>query len=649
MKIPSNNIWTQLNNGDLLGVLAETENITLDSHGKIQLSKKVFNRLNSDDYSNLNNILSIVYYNNQYLALTTSNAFLYDFGSSTTTEIALTSDVNNYSDMIVCYGVAYISTDDNLDFYDGSLNASNYALTSGKPHPMTVFDSLSTYKLCVGNGNTVIPLSSSHTANTILTLPSQYEVTTLAYKNGYLYVGTKHLNGGEAKIFVWDGNTANANFEISTGASQIYSIKPYRETLAFVTNTGRIAQISGTGAITLAAFPVYYQPNSIWDNTDYSSAPPKILNRGVVAVNDQIYFNIDGTVDSGNLTTMKHGLWVYDHNFGLYHRAYHSQDRSVVETPSALSDDTLTISTHNLKTGDLVIIRTVGSLTGVDTNVKYYAKVESPTTIKLAKSKKALQNGNYVSIGGTVTGSNISYTPNLDYTNWQNVFAGAITAINPEEPFFLGWESPVLWGSRIQDLDGNELHCLMSFTENWNIGRLTTQRIYAEHLTQSWTKINGFFDGLNLDNEKIIIKYKTEDSFGYPSQVFQGVWLDENKINSVSTLDEDEWNDIEEGDEVNIIDGYGRGYTAHVTSKTTNTTFTIELDESIGTANKTVYFYIDKFKKLATITNENRNKGYFSESLSNVNSSWIQFKFELRGYQISISSLDLINSVHSKS
>lgn len=645
MKIPSNNTWTQTNSGDLLGVLAESENVTLDDKGKIQLSKKAFNRINSTDYGDLSTPLSIVFYDGQYIAMSSGGAWKFDFGGNTTSQITVAGSA--YSDMVVCYDRAYITTDNNLSYYNGFVTNTLKSLTTSVPHPMTVFDSLPTFKLCIGNGNTVLPLDSSHnTSTTTLILPLQYQVTTMAYRNGYLYVGTKHKNGGEAKIFIWDGQSTNANYEVPTGVSQIYSVIPYLDSVAFITNTGRIAQINGNSAITLATLPIYAMPNRVWDNTDYSSAPPKVLHRGMVAVNDQIYINIDGTVDSGEINSMKHGLWVFDQTNGLYHRAHSSQDRSVVETPTALNDGTLTVSTHNLKDGDLVLFREQGSLTGIKTGTRYYIKVVSSTEIKLAKTQKALVEGHYIAISGAITGSNISYVPNTSYTTRSNTFAGAITAINPEEPFWLGWESPVIWGNRMETLDGGEFYALMSFTESWNIGRFTTQRIYSDNLTQSWSNIGGFFDGVNLDNEKIIIKYKTEDSFGYPTGVYKGVWLNTNTINSVDT--DYEWTDIEEGDEVTIVDGYGRGYTAHVTTVTPNTTFSITVDEEIGTANKLVYFYVDKFNKLTTITNLTKGKnGLFSTTIPNVNTTWIQIKVEMRGFQTSITSLDLTNNKHS--
>ena len=633
MRLPDKGEWTQFNKGDKLGFLHETENVTLTTDGKLKLSRKSFNRYNSTDDADLVDVIGIVFYGWQYFAVTTGNAFLFGLGGSGVTQVALTSDTGLNSDVLVCYDRAYITTNDNLDYYDGALTASNYALTASYPHPLALFDSQTTYKLAVGNKNTVLLLNSSHSLGATLTLPTQFIVNTLSYRNGYLYVGTKHVNGGEARIFIWDGSGTSANYDVPVGASQVYSLIPYLSTVAFITNMGRLCLVSGTSYTELASLPVYDMPNVVWDNTEYLSSQPKVMNRGMVAVNDNIYIHIDGTVDSGYVPEMKHGLWVYDPQKGLYHRSHSNVDCSVVETPSALSSNTLTLSTHGLKDGDLVIIRSVGSLTGVTTGKRYYAKVISATQIKLARSRKALKNEQYVDIGGAVTSSNVSYVPNTDHGQFNNTFAGAVTLINPEEPFFLGWETPVIWGNRITDTDGNNFYAIYSFTEAWNIGRLTTQRIYSGAIRDTFQSIYGFFTGLELDNEEIVVKYKTDADKPHLEDVFTGTWLDENRIN-VPISESYEVRDIEVGNELTILDGYGRGYTTHVTAiENSSTIYTFTVDESIGTANQPVRFSVDSFRKVATITNTNKDRGTFKSDLK-TDGNYIILKLELRGFEI---------------
>ena len=155
MKIPSNNQWTQLNDGDIHGILHETQNLTFDKKGKLKLSRKAFNRYNSGNNANLGYSLGLTYYDDQYLALTDDSIFQYDFGGDAVSEITGGTPALN-SDLQVIYGLAYFTEDANLSSFNGStVTSSLYSLTTGVPHPMTVFDSFTTFKLAIGDGNLV--------------------------------------------------------------------------------------------------------------------------------------------------------------------------------------------------------------------------------------------------------------------------------------------------------------------------------------------------------------------------------------------------------------------------------------------------------------------------------------------------------------
>jgi hypothetical protein len=121
----------------------------------------------------------------------------------------------------------------------------------------------------------------------------------------------------------------------------------------------------------------------------------------------------------------------------------------------------------------------------------------------------------------------------------------------------------------------------------------------------------------------------------------EGVWLDASTINSMS-LDADPWDDIEEGNEVVIVDGYGRGYSAHVvTASLDNNTKSIVLDESIGTANKSVFFYVTNYKKEMTHSESSDQQVNGSPDTAG---GWVQMKCEMRGFEIAVAINDLGNT-----
>lgn len=652
MRIPENNIWTQFNNGDLLGVLNETENISLDGHGKITLSRRSFAIRSSADDADFEQPLALVYFSNEYFILTRDNGFRLNNNAGTIgfTEVALTADVAENSDALPCFGRLYISTNDNLDYLatNWSLTAGNKVLTASVPHPLCLFDSQPTYKLAIGNANTVLLVDSSHNTGATLTLPVEYRVACLTYRNGYLYIGTKHLNGGEAKVFVWDGATGAADFEVPTGASEVYSLIPYKTAVVFVTNKGQLMIVSGNQAVQLGAFPVYYAQDAVWDDVTDTSYLGKVLPRGMAVVGDDIYIVVDGTVDSGNLTSMKHGLWVYDgQKQSLYHRSYPNADRYVSETPSNLSSNTLTLSTHKLKEGDLLVFVDTDTLTGVDTDVKYYVSVESAATVKLALSHKSLKAGNYVTIGGSIGSATVAYIPNTHYAAWGDTFSGPIMPIVPEEQLYKGWSTPVLWATRLKDTSGSAYYALHGFADGWNIGRFIIQKVRTKDITEVWKRVFQFFTGVHLDNEKIIVKAKASNVLGYPTEVFQGTWASTTTISSVSaTQDEDQWTDLEVGDELTIVDGVGRGYTTHITAIDASgaPTYTITVDEAIGDGSSTVYFYADKFKKIQEITNARAQNDFSKVELDVLNSPEIMLKCELRGFAIEVHPMELVSS-----
>lgn len=646
MKIPTDNRWTQTNDGDIFGVLSETECMSFDSIGKMRTARKAFSLFTSDDEENLSDILSINYYDNDYILITDDEAFRISFDAATIniTEIPSTPLLNDNSDGVVFNSRHYASTNNNLMYYDGSSWTSSLkSLTSDVPHPLAVFDSEN--GLAVGNGNQVILMNTSHTTTVTLTIPSQYEVTTMRYRNGYLYIGTKNINGGEAKVFIWSAASTGADYEVPVGSNWVFALTEYGNTVAGVTNQGEIILVNGTQAQQLAAFPVYFDTNAIWDASS-SSRFGKIGNRGIATVGDTIYFNVDGELDNGFSPLMKSGIWVFDPQVGLYHKANHSLDTQIEDTNFTVTDSVITTSAnHGLKTGDAVQFTRILGLEGVDTNVKYYAKVEGANSLRLALSRKALRNQKYVTISGTPGAlDNLVYVTNNDQNASYNTRSGAIGLISSIEAPLQIWESPIIWGARIDDKDGNTKDAVLTFTDSFNISRFTLQRIYSNGAKQTWESLYTFIDGLVNEGEEVTLKAITEEN---EYSVFQGVWGDTNKIHSnASTFDEDEWGDIEVGVELTLVDGYGRGYSTHVTAidETTNT-FVLTVDENIGTPNQPVYFYYTTAKKLPTATVERRND--WLKTKINTKSTWLKIRGEIRGFETGVTHFELVEKAHT--
>lgn len=653
MKIPTDNRWTQTNEGDVLGVLNETYRCSLDTPAVIQQSKKPFNIFSVDDDEDFKYLMSLVYFSNKYVAVTSGGVYTgdldgNDFSISAVFEpnTTLSSDAILFKDSSTTQLI--VTLDNNFARWNGSASVSYTlgTLTSDVPHPLCIFESMTTYKLAIGNGNTVKTYDTSYNANsTVLTLPIEYQVTTLAYRNGYLYVGTKNLNGGEAKVYVWNGSTANADYEIPVGGSWVFSMTPYDQSVAVLPDTGELFLVSGNSRQKLAGLPVFYDPNSIWQDSSGLQLNGKCFHRGMRTVGDTIFMNIDGTVDRG--INMESGLWIFDPNVGLYHAGNTSSDKLVLDAGLSVTDSVITTSSaHNLKDGDAVQFIATSGLSGIDTDVVYYASVQSSTTIKLAKSRNALINKRYVTITGTAGSSDkLCYIPNTDFGTGIGASSGAIGLVSPEDTTLKMWAFPVIWGARADKPDGTAYYSLNGMTDSWNISRFTTQRIYTNSKRTVWNELTTFIDGFALENEEIIVKYQTGNKTVKKTEVLRGVWLDENKINTNNTtLDEDEWGDLEVGDEITIVDGVGRGRTAHITQITASSTVhTVEIDEDLGTESSPVYFYAENFVKTKSHSSTRELADQISDTIDK-KSSWIRFRFEIRGFNNKVYLLDLENT-----
>jgi hypothetical protein len=654
MKIPYQHNWSQTNAGDLSGALHSTFAVTFEDYGKVTGAKRPFALFTSAETSNFGYPLAIDYFNNTYVILTDDEIFTGDLGGGSFTQLVWPPATGLNSDALVCYGLYTITTDTKVYTWDGGTLSGDWddrggSLTSGVPHPMCEFESQPTYKLAVGNANSVYLFDSSYNkSSTQLNLPVEQRVQTIAYRNGNLYVGTRHMNGGEGKIYTWNGNGNAAQYEAPVGCEWVFSLIPYGQTVFAVVSSGQTGTVSGSQFYTedFAPFPVYYRPDLIWQDNTGLQLNGKVFHRAMKVVGDRVFINIDGSTTSGYLPEMPSGLWVFDPRVGLHHLAPLSAEKFIKDTSLSVSDSVITTSAaHSLKDGDAVQFTTIGGLSGVAANVIYYVKVLSSTTIKLAKSRRSLANAAYLTITGTPTGTDaLIYMPNADRGDAYNNTSGPVSLIVASESIEPVWAGKVLFGGRVQNIDGTTRYVLNALSSSWDINRYEFQRLYSENLKDTWQEFNAFIDGLQLDNEAYILKYRVNEK--KETRVMQGVWASSNSIRSVlTTQTEDAWDDIADGDEVVIVDGYGRGYSAHVDRPidTSAETYTLTLDEAIGTFNEDVKFYVTNYRKYAAATDQEDDAVLVRSSIDE-EGGWVQIKVETRGFEIACAINDFIHA-----
>lgn len=642
MKIPSNNLWTQTNDGNLMGILHETHNINFSKKGEARLSRKAL-ALASSAVSGFEKVLSIVFFDGKYHVVTSNKVFLGDLAGTGFSAVPSSPVLDTVSDGIICYSRLYVSDITALAYLNttGSWTTGIGTLNANYPHPMAVFDSLTTYKLAVGNGTAIQTYDDAGNVNSVvMSLPSNYYATSLAYRNGYLYIGTKELNGGEASVFIWNGEGTSAQYAVPVGAGWIYSIVPYKEGVACMTNEGELLLISGTSAQQLSALPVFYAQGARWEqgNADLG----KVYPRGMAVKGDNIYINVCGQVEVGDVPEMRSGVWCYEPEVGLTHYASPSSDLWVADATVTQTAGVITTNaTHNLVLGDIVIFDSVAGLGNVSANTAYYAIPVASNTLKLAGSRQDAFDGNYILVTGTATTDSLSYADNTcNGDAWAT--SGAIAITNYIDNSFELFGTDIIFGTEMQSNADATKDLLCVLSARYNTGAIVTQRIFTDNITQTWKSLYAFVQGLLGSNEKAIVRYRTKERLSLPTTSVEVVW---SETNVFSTTNPAVKNIIEIGDTVQITQGRGQGRYAHITNvEFTTYTTEITIDENFGLATGTGNVRIHDFKKLTEITSTRENES-FSKIGGDIKSPWIQFQVELRGFEAGVQSFELTNSV----
>lgn len=134
---------------------------------------------------------------------------------------------------------------------------------------------------------------------------------------------------------------------------------------------------------------------------------------------------------------------------------------------------------------------------------------------------------------------------------------------------------------------------------------------------ETWQNIYSTYQVFNTDTDKITIKYKTRDT----ERVFATIsWS-----NTTSFLTNDDISTVAVGDEVQVLNGYGAGKSAHITSITSyGSGYSVILDDVFTGAEQTAVVSIDKWIKAGDIVSTDTQQ-YKSLACSEKNQSPVIF------------------------
>ena len=336
VKLPVNKRWSQLNRGDLLGVLEGTRNITLNTRGYAKLSRRMKSIANDTDSSFFGEVRSIVfdagnlanastkfYYLITEQDICTLSQDLQTFAQETTSGVP---GVNDESDGIIWNDGLYVTTSgDNLSkLVSGTWTGSLMSLTAGYPHPLDV-SSVNNF-LLVGNGNTVEKRTTAGTNSTAITIPSQYTILWIKSGNGRVFIGTTALNGGDGAVFEWDETSAAANYRHDIEGGTALSGEFLGSDFYVIADNGQLLRFDGGGFTPEAVLPIYEAIEGAWVAVNGYS----VAHRGMRAINGRLLINVNslmelveyvtGTNGRSNLDIFPSGVWEYLGNGELSHK-----------------------------------------------------------------------------------------------------------------------------------------------------------------------------------------------------------------------------------------------------------------------------------------------------------------------------------------
>jgi len=668
IKIPANNQWKVDSASEILGQINYTQGVNFDDSGYLSITPKPISLFSSVSDANFGIPLKTLYFNSKYFILTDQDCWEIDNSGSTPLVFTNITDAeanrpapNKASDAVIWQNRVYVSSDTTTDvrYWTGSAWADPTISisTSLSPHPMAIMGNFTNGYLAIGEDNTVRLYNTSHTLQTTLTINNNYTITCLLYRQNNLYIGTKANDGGDAKLFIWNGSGTVAQNEYGVSSNWIFSLSEFDSSFVLVTNEGELLRWNGGGFDILAVFPVFNSPYR-W-SANVGSVIGKVAMNGMVNDGDILYINIDGSVasaftlgasqsfDSAFLPNQPSGLWCFDPKVGLYNRTPHSRDGYTSFTALSLASDVLTLSANtNIRTGDPLFCVANGSLTGIADITTYYAIKVDVNQIKLANTPADAVAGTAITLGGSVTSASFfiaNYNQSGDSFQFASNVGGAglIHSDTASPQVFPDlFKSYYLWG--FTDSDSVSRLCIQSRIPN--IGIFSTVKILAAGIKDIWNKIFASFQDFYLDSDRIIVRYKTRERQNLPTVPISGTYSSDQVIGTADNLI-----DLAIiGDSVHIISGNGAGNIRTIESIIGDE---IRLTEPlIGvTAGNTVVFYIDSWKEAHNFStsSETVSDDYIESTLGESHSVWIKLLFEVRG-MIKTSEVRVVNKPHKE-
>lgn len=648
--------WAQANNSDLFGNLSVTKNITFDQEGYLKLSnspRAIMHPSLDDDFNSCPVIIRNEDYG--YYTQTVEKPFSVDLNvlSAYPTEITTSGapSGNFESDAVWSESKMIVTQDTEVDYYDISTNSwtdTNISLTSSGQHPIVNF--LSLQAIAIADVNTVglyaTPISATPSLITTLTIPTDFEITSMCYLQQNLYIGTRHKQGSKAYMYVWNGSGSAAQSHHETDSNIIFSLTVHQGAVWGLNGNGELLRFNGGGFDRKDTFPIFYTDRSMSDIDNIT------LYKNIMKSNgDLLYIIFADTSNSAyKLLNQPEGIWCYDENVGLHHRYSLSNSLVNIQGISTSSVDIntnqITVTSPAYPTGTEVYYKSPSTLIGgLTSDAKYFVIKIDATHIKLATTKANATAGTAIDLTGTgVSTQELIFFPNIDYGQF-NLSTGISTLCLIDSPTdYRQYGTDLIWAGTVpqRTLTGDEdmLGSVSGGVESR--GYFITPKIFSTNITDIFNLLTLKYSKLMSELDKIIIKYRTTDD--RLDEINIADWDITWTSTTTFTTTETGWVNAVSGDEIEVLSGAAGGLLAHITDISLNTgTYTVTIDETFdqyitGDKSKAVFRNWIKYKEIDWTNTD----GYIAENLG-VTGKFLQLKIELRGIGTRIEEVKVDN------
>lgn len=662
---------SQTNQNDLGGTIFKSRNISLDEKGYVKLSEATYTQFSEDEDVDFNRADAMMPAGSD-IFVNADEVFSGDLGEGNLTNRKTDTGAPSpgVEEDIVYFNETEVVSDGTSVYYRSdsttwtAVSVSGGGFSSASPTCMTVWDAENT--LCVGNTNIVKFINTSWAVNgTILTIPKGYKITSLASAGSQLFIATRSISGGDAKVFVVNTIATSADSVHSAETFEVMSMKPFKSSVAIINSLGKIMRFNGGGFDELAILPICNE-NIEWSdaNNDYS----KVSNRAMVVDGELIYVNLSAFTENNRFRVLPNfpaGIWCYDDNLrSFYHK--HSPSFTKIKNIGGsdvtvnATDNTFTLTSGNLNdvvTGMPLLYKNPSTLIPELTQANCYFVIKvSSTVFKLAKTYADAIANIAIDITGVGSGGGQDFivfkTNDYGWTVYDDRMS--IVILNSRQ-FDDSISSRLAYTAELaskQAISTNKT--VFGGTSPFlpNRGYFITPKLESSSIEDTWQRVYIKHRPLGVD-DKIIVKYKSFETYGFPFSSIQFIdntkwkadWTNTTTFTTTTNL-----SSVSVGDEIEITGGVGSGHIAFITAiEVSSGTYTVTLDEAFpfAVSGDEFYFQVDKWIKLGEITSEEETTGYKSFVFGEEASCLVQLKIELRGNGTTVSEIQLFNKTHT--